>query len=191
MTTLSKHYCKDPILPLYWHRNWLKKLIVIRLMLQYLFESCLPRFSGPKRFLIILIPWFRRDSKQRVSIISEPVLFIYLSFIIRELSYVIRGLFQNRQPVSQNVSDDSKFTRVLSVKSLLKLFWPNPESSQQKRSKKVCDKYGTSWVKFHECLWIPHQTRVPLKYFIINIETKFNANILYLKVWRRRLKWNN
>ena len=50
--------------------------------------------------------WFRRDSKQRVSIISEPVLFIYLSFIIRELSYVIRGLFQNRQPVSQNVSDE-------------------------------------------------------------------------------------
>jgi len=50
--------------------------------------------------------WFRRDSKQRVSIISEPVLFIYLFFIIRELSYVIRGLFQNLSSVSQNVSDE-------------------------------------------------------------------------------------
>jgi len=39
--------------------------------------------------------WFRRDSKQRVSIISEPCPIYLPFFIIRELSYVIRGLFQN------------------------------------------------------------------------------------------------
>ena len=80
MTTLSKHYCKDPILPLYWHRNWLKKLIVIRLMLQYLFESGLPRFSGPKRFLIILIRDF--------AVIASREFQLYLS-----LSYLFTFLY--------------------------------------------------------------------------------------------------
>ena len=58
----------------------LKKLIVIRLMLQYLFESCLPRSSGPKRFLIILIRDF--------AVIASREFQLYLS-----LSYLFTFLY--------------------------------------------------------------------------------------------------
>ena len=58
----------------------LKKLIVIRLMLQYLFESCLSRSSGPKRFLIILIRDF--------AVIASREFQLYLS-----LSYLFTFLY--------------------------------------------------------------------------------------------------
>ena len=83
MTTLSKHYCKDPILPLYWHRNWLKKTNCDKINAAISFWILPPEVLWSKKISYNSNSWFRRDSKQRVSIISEPVLFIYLS-----LSYV-------------------------------------------------------------------------------------------------------
>jgi len=73
-------------------------------MLQYLFESCLASWgpNGPERFLIILIRDFAVIASREFQLyLSLSYLFTYL-----ELSYVIRGFFQNLSSVNQNVSDD-------------------------------------------------------------------------------------
>jgi len=101
--------CRDSILfpppIIYWHRNWLKKLIVIKpnAAISFWILSCLLRSQWSRKISYNSNSWFRRDSKQRVSIISEHVLFIYLDL---ELSYVIRGFFQNLSSVNPPVSDD-------------------------------------------------------------------------------------
>ena len=194
MTTLSKHYCKDPILPLYWHRNWLKKLIVIRLMLlQYLFESCLSRSSGPKRFLIILIRDF--------AVIASREFQLYLS-----LSYLFTFLYHtwivicNTGTISKPPASQPKC--VWWIPSLpgfcrLKVCWNCFDQTPSQVNKNVQKRsvISTALLGLQDTIsWMFVDTssnKSTFKVFYYKYETKFNANILYLKVWRRRLKWKN
>lgn len=114
-------------------------------MLQYLFESCLASWGPPwsRKISYNSNSWFRRDSKQRVSIISEPVLFIYLSWIVICNTGLLSKPFVSQPKRVWWFPCSPGFSR-------LQVWWNcfghHPESSQQKRSKKVCDKYDTSWV---------------------------------------------
>ena len=161
-------------------------------MLQYLFESCLPRSSGPKRFLIILIRDF--------AVIASREFQLYLS-----LSYLFTFLYHtwivicNTGLISKPVVSQPKC--VWWIPSLpgfcrLKVCWNCFDQTPSQVNKNVQKRSVISMALLGlqvtiSWMFVNTSSRVPLKYFIINIETKFNANILYLKVWRRRLKWNN
>ena len=117
-------------------------------MLQYLFESCLSRSSGPKRFLIILIRDFAVIASREFQLYLSLSSYLFTLFFITWIVICNTGRLSKPFISQPKVSDDFharqgflgfKFDEIVLAKA-------PPESSQQKRSKKVCDKYDISWV---------------------------------------------